>query len=325
MAPPDATVAETPALPHLFAPITVGTMALRNRVMLPPHASAIGNIYGTDDEAARNIAYFEQRARAGVAWVGSLSTHVRNVLIPGFEPTGVGAATEGFFRLPYFVERVQQFSDAMHALGTAVTVQMVHQGGMPHGPSPLMSAPTINLMPHVMDDDDIASFVREYAESAELARRGRADGVELHLNHDDLHEWFLSPYTNRRTDRYGGSLANRARFAVEVLQAIRDQVGSSMTLGIRINIREEMPGGYDLEAGIELAQYFEATGLIDYVHGVVGSPWGNPSYIQPTYFAPAEFAELSGSLKRALSLPVDTHWPNHDPGGCRVRFGGRTR
>ncbi len=304
MAPPDATVAETPALPHLFAPITVGTMALRNRVMLPPHASAIGNIYGTDDEAARNIAYFEQRARAGVAWVGSLSTHVRNVLIPGFEPTGVGAATEGFFRLPFFVERVQQFSDAMHALGTAVTVQMVHQGGMPHGPSPLMSAPTINLMPHVMDDDDIASFVREYAESAELARRGRADGVELHLNHDDLHEWFLSPYTNRRTDRYGGSLANRARFAVEVLQAIRDQVGSSMTLGIRINIREEMPGGYDVEAGIELAQYFEATGLIDYVHGVVGSPWGNPSYIQPTYFAPAEFAELSGSLKRALSLPV---------------------
>jgi 2,4-dienoyl-CoA reductase-like NADH-dependent reductase (Old Yellow Enzyme family)/thioredoxin reductase len=279
-------------------------MALRNRVMLPPHASAIGNIYGSDDDAARNIAYFEQRVRAGVAWIGSLSTHVRNVLIPGFEPTGVGAATLGFFRLPFFVERVQQFSDAMHALGAAVTVQMVHQGGMPHGASPLMSAPTINLMPHVMDESDIAAFVREYADSAELARQGRADGVELHLNHDDLHEWFLSEYTNQRTDRYGGSLENRARFAVEVMQAIRNQVGTSMTLGIRINIREEMPGGYDVAGGIELAQYFEATGLIDYVHGVVGSPWGNPSYIQPTYFAPAEFAELSGRLKRALTLPV---------------------
>ena len=81
---------------------------------------------------------------------------------------------------------------------------MVHQGGMPHGASHVMSAPTINLMPHVMDEADIASFVREYAESARLSMEGRADGVELHLNHDDLHEWFLSPMTNQREDRYGG-------------------------------------------------------------------------------------------------------------------------
>ena len=290
--------------PHLFSPIQVGTMALRNRVMLPPHASAIGNIYGTDDEARRNIAYFEQRARAGVGWVGSLSTHVRNTLIPGFEPTGVGAATTGFFRLPHFVDRVQQFCDSLHALGTAVTVQMVHQGGMPHGPSDVMSAPTINLIPHVMDEADIASFVREYAESARLSMLGRADGVELHLNHDDLHEWFLSPFTNRRDDRYGGSLENRARFAVECMHAIRDVIGSGMTLGIRLNIREEAPDGYDVAGGVELAQYFESTGLIDYVHGVVGNPWGNPSYIQPTYFEPAQFAALAGQLKRGIAIPV---------------------
>jgi len=279
-------------------------MDLRSRVMLPPHASAIGNIYGTEDEARRNIAYFEQRAEAGVAWVGSLSTHVRNHLIPGFEPTGVGAATTGFFRLPFFVERVQAFSDAMHALDTCVTVQMVHQGGMPHGASPVMSAPVINLMPHVMDTDDIAAFVAEYAASARLAMEGRADGVELHLNHDDLHEWFLSAYTNHREDAYGGSLEARARFSVECLRAIRDVVGSSMTVGIRLNIREEMPEGYDVDGGVELAQYLESTGLIDYVHGVVGSPWGNPSYIQPTYFEPGQFSSLAQRFKDALSLPV---------------------
>ncbi|UOY01819.1 oxidoreductase [Blastococcus sp. PRF04-17] len=291
--------------PTLFSPITVGTMRLRNRAMLPPHASAIGNIYGTEDEARRNIAYFESRcADDGPAWVASLSTHLRNHLIPGFEPTGVGAATTGFFRLPYFVERVQAFSDALHALDSTVTVQMVHQGGMPHGPSPVMSAPTINLMPHVMDQADIDAFVKEYAESARLSMEGRADGVELHLNHDDLHEWFLSDYTNQREDEYGGSLENRARFAVECMQAIRDVIGTSMTLGIRLNIREEMPEGYDVDGGIELAQYFESTGLIDYVHGVIGSPWGNPSYIQPTYFQPGEFGPLAGRLKQALSLPV---------------------
>jgi 2,4-dienoyl-CoA reductase-like NADH-dependent reductase (Old Yellow Enzyme family)/thioredoxin reductase len=293
------------AYPHLFEPITVGTMQLRNRVMLPPHASAIGNIYGTDEDAQQNIAYFEERVRDdGVAWVASLSTHVRNTVIPGFEPTGVGAATLGFFRLPFFVERVQAFSDALHRHGATVSVQMVHQGGMPHGASPVMSAPVINLMPHVMDQDDIDAFVREYAASARLSLEGRADGVEVHLNHDDIHEWFLSPFTNHRTDRYGGSLENRCRFAVETLQAIRDEVATSMTVGIRFNIREEVPGGYDTGGGVEIAQFLESTGLLDYVHGVVGSPWGNPSYIQPTYFDPAQWSALAGELRAALSVPV---------------------
>ena len=302
MPAPEAGLA---AYPHLFEPITVGTMRLRNRVMLPPHASAIGNIYGTDEDAERNIAYFEERVRDdGVAWVASLSTHLRNTVIPGFDPTGVGAATTGFFRLPFFVERVQAFSDALHGHGATVSVQMVHQGGMPHGASAVMSAPVINLMPHVMDQDDIDAFVREYAASARLSLEGRADGVEVHLNHDDIHEWFLSPFTNQRTDRYGGSLENRTRFAVESLQAIRDEVGSALTVGVRLNIREEVPGGYDVAGGVEIAQYLESTGLIDYVHGVVGSPWGNPSYIQPTYFDPAQWAALAGELTAALSIPV---------------------
>ena len=302
MPTPEAGLA---AYPHLFEPITVGTMRLRNRVMLPPHASAIGNIYGTDEDAERNIAYFEERVRdGGVAWVASLSTHLRNTVIPGFDPTGVGAATTGFFRLPFFVERVQAFSDALHGHGATVSVQMVHQGGMPHGASAVMSAPVINLMPHVMDQDDIDAFVREYAASARLSLEGRADGVEVHLNHDDIHEWFLSPLTNQRTDRYGGSLENRCRFAVETLQAIRDEVGSALTVGVRLNIREEVPGGYDVAGGVEIAQYLESTGLIDYVHGVVGSPWGNPSYIQPTYFDPAQWSALAGELTAALSIPV---------------------
>ena len=77
-----------------------------------------------------------------------------------------------------------------------------------------------------------------------------------------------------------------------------------MTVGVRLNIREEVPGGYDVAGGVEIAQYLESTGLIDYVHGVVGSPWGNPSYIQPTYFDPAQWAALAGELTAALSIPV---------------------
>ena len=77
-----------------------------------------------------------------------------------------------------------------------------------------------------------------------------------------------------------------------------------MTVGIRLNIREEVPEGYGVDGGVELAQYFESTGLIDYVHGVVGSPWGNPSYIQPTYFEPGPVRVARRRAKRAVSLPV---------------------
>ena len=196
---------------------------------------------------------------------------------------------------------------------------------MPHGASAVMSAPVINLMPHVMDQDDIDAFVREYAASARLSLEGRADGVEVHLNHDDIHEWFLSPFTNQRTDRYGGSLENRARFAVETLQAIRDEVGSALTVGVRLNIREEVPGGYDVAGGVEIAQYLESTGLIDYVHGVVGSPWGNPSYIQPTYFDPAQWAALAGELTAALSIPVVHTGRINGPDVGRAGAGGGPR
>ena len=122
----------------------------------------------------------------------------------------------------------------MHARDTAVTVQMVHQGGMPHGASQVMSAPTINLMPHVMDQHDIDSFVREYAESARLSQDGGADAVEIHANHDDVMQWFLSPRTNRRDDGYGGSFEQRRRFFREVVEAIRAHAPRPVTLGLRL-------------------------------------------------------------------------------------------
>jgi len=290
--------------PHLFSPLRIGTMRLRNRVMMPPHGSAIGNLWGSEADAERNIAYWKARADAGVAWIDGVSGHIRNQFIPGFEPTGVGAEYTGYYRLPFFVERVQQFSDTMHAAGATVSAQMTMQGGVPHAPSPTLSNPVTNVVPHVLNRDEIRWFVDEYRYSAERALRARLDGIEMHLNHDDMLEWFLSPLTNKRTDEYGGSLENRARFAVEALSAVRDVVGGGMTVGVRLNLREEVPGGYDVGGGKEIAQYLESTGLIDFVHLVVGSPWGNPSYIQPHFYDPGQWAVLAGEIKRSLGIPV---------------------
>ena len=290
--------------PRLFSPIRVGTMALRNRVMMPPHGSAIGNLWGSEADAERNIAYWKARADAGVGWIDGVSGHIDGKAIPGFEATGVGGFLDGYYRLPFFVERVQHFADTMHAAGATATAQLTMQGGVPFAPSATLSSPAWNVVPHVLTRDEIRWFVGEYAWSAGRAQQARLDGLELHFNHDDMVEWFLSPLTNRRTDEYGGSFENRVRFGTEILRAVRDVVGSTMTVGVRMTMAQEMPGGYDLDGGAELARYWESTGMVDYLHLVFGSPWGNPSYIQPHFYRPAQWSEPAGRIKDAVSLPV---------------------
>jgi len=290
--------------PHLFSPIQVGGMHLRNRVMAPPHASAIGNLWGSPAEAERNIAYWRSRAEAGVAWIDGATGHVRNTYIPGFEPSGPSAETIGYFRLPYYVERARQLSDSMHAAGAVVSAQLTMIAGVPHAPSARRSDPITNAAPHVLNTDEIDWFVREYAWSAKQAQLAGLDGIELHMNNDDLLEWFLSPLTNVREDGYGGSPENRARLIVEILTAVRDAVGTGITLGVRMNLQQELPGGLTSDDAIQTAQYLESTGLIEFFHLVVGSSWGSPSYIPPHTFQPGQWAELSGAIRRAVQLPV---------------------
>ena len=294
----------TEAYSHVFDPITIGTMRLRNRVMVPPHGSGIGNLWGTEAEAETHMAYWESRALDGAAWIDGVRGRVRNPVIPGFETGGYGAETIGNYRQPNYVERVQELASRLHRAGAVVTSQLTVIGGVPQSPGRVLSSPLTNARPHVMSLADIAEYVEEYRYSATRAREAGLDGIELHLNHDDMLEWFLSPLTNDRTDAYGGSLENRARFAVESLRAVRDAVGSELTVGVRFKLREEMPGGYDESGGVEVAQLLEATGLVDYLHAVVGSPWGDPSYIQSQYYGPAQWAELAGRVRKAVSLPV---------------------
>jgi 2,4-dienoyl-CoA reductase-like NADH-dependent reductase (Old Yellow Enzyme family)/thioredoxin reductase len=287
---------------HLFTPYDLGPKRVRNRVVLPPHGHVISSLWGSDREAERHIAYWRERTDAG--WVDGVSAHVRNTHVPGFEPTGVGAQSRGHYREPFFVDRVGRLAEAMHADETILTVQMILQGGMPHGPSPVLSGPVVNLVPHPTTRDEIDFFVEEYRHGAGQVRDAGADGVEVHLNHDDMLEWFISPLTNHRDDEYGGSLANRLRFPLRILAAVREEVGRDMVVGVRLNLREEEPGGYDTAGAIEIARHLEATGLIDYISCAIGSPWGSPSYIQSHHHRPAEWSSLAGAVRDAVSLPI---------------------
>ena len=295
---------ERPELAPLFEPLQVGRMSLRNRIVLPPHGRLTGDLFGSERDAARNIAYWRSRAADGAAWVCGLNGFVGNHVIPGFEPTGVGATSRGVFRLPQFRERAAQYAEAVRGEGAYASAQLIMQGGMPHSPSGVLANDTNNQVPHVLTRSEIAWFVEEYAFSAAEAKAAGLDGVELHANHEDLLQLFLSPATNLRDDEYGGDDEGRLRLLLDVLHAIRAEVGAEFTVGVRLNMDEFYPGGYELDDGVRIAQALDASGTIDYLHCVVGNNWGAPSYIQPHDWAPAQWAPLAGQFRAALTVPV---------------------
>ncbi len=154
-------------------------------------------------------------------WLGGGPNFVRNPLPPGFEPTGVGAHGPGFFRDPRYPDRIGELAARVHAGGGLLSVQMVLQGGMPIAPSATLSSYADHRIPHALDIDEVRWLVREYGESAAIAIDAGVDAIEIHANHDDVVQWFLSPLTNRRDDEYGGTADRRRRFLREIVEAIR--------------------------------------------------------------------------------------------------------
>ena len=294
----------TTAAADAFSPIRVGTMSLGHRLVVPPHSGGGGALLGTEEQFDRMCRYWLARVQGGMQWVGGGPMFVRNPLIPGFEPTGIGSNADGFFRHPLFVERMGRYMDRLHEAGGFGTVQMVLQGGMPIAPSQTLSGYLDHAIPHRLDLDEIAWLVREYGESAALAAEAGADAIELHSNHDDVLQWFLSPRTNRRDDGYGGGTEGRRRLLREVCEAIRGRVGRPITLGLRLCLDEMIDGGYGIEECAAFVSAFTKDGTVDYFSFDVGNNWGTPSYVPIGLHPEGEWAGLAGRARAATHLPA---------------------
>jgi 2,4-dienoyl-CoA reductase-like NADH-dependent reductase (Old Yellow Enzyme family)/threonine dehydrogenase-like Zn-dependent dehydrogenase len=294
----------TTASSDIFSPIRVGTMALDHRLVVPPHSGGGGALLGTEEQFDRMCRYWLARVEGGMQWVGGGPMFVRNPLIPGFEPTGIGSNADGFFRHPLFVERMGRYMDRLHGAGGFGTVQMVLQGGMPIAPSQTLSGYLDHTIPHRLDRDEIAWLVREYGESAARAAEAGADAIELHANHDDVLQWFLSPRTNRRDDGYGGAMEGRRRLLREVCESIRAHAGRPVTLGLRLCLDEMVDGGYGIEECAAFVAAFTADGTVDYFSFDVGNNWGTPSYVPVGLHPEGEWAGLAAQAKAATRLPV---------------------
>jgi 2,4-dienoyl-CoA reductase-like NADH-dependent reductase (Old Yellow Enzyme family) len=245
------------AYDHLFRPLDVNGCTIPNRVVRTAHST------GTMGEDL--IAYHEARARGGIG-------------LTILEIAGVQATTAT--AIPVYADTVLPFYETLagrlHPHGTKVFQQLWHGGaaygraGQPVSAS-AVPAPTVHLVPRPMTQAMIDDTVAAFAVAARRCRDGGLDGVELHAAHGYLIHQFLSPATNLREDRYGGDTAGRARFLVEILEAIRSEVGRGYPVGVRLSGTDFIDGGVGPAEAAAIAQLVEP--LVDFVDVSMSSYW----------------------------------------------------
>ena len=290
----------------MLQPLTIKKLTLRNRIMSTSHACGLEE-GGMPGEAYQ--LYHAEKAKGGLALTmfGGSSNVDRD------SPNIFRQLNVGDDRIiPYF----QRFSELIHGLGAALMCQITHLGrrGDPYAGDRLPTiAPSVvretlhRSIPKEMDEYDIERVVRAYADAARRCKEGGLDGLET-LAGGHLIGQFLSPLTNRRTDRFGGSLENRCRFALLVHEAIRKAVGDDLVVGIRLTIDECSPGGLSFDDCVKIALILKRAGLVDFINAVYGSMdtvRGLAEYNMPGMGSPiAPWIEVVGKFRHEVGLPV---------------------
>ena len=289
-------------LSHLFSPVTINSLEIRNRAVMPAMGTGYGNIDGSVSD--RLIAYLARRARGGT---GLIITEVCAI-----DPRGKGFPNEIGAWSDTFIPGLSMLATAIHQEGGKVALQLHHAGretlpaftgALPEAPSPIPSA--ILMQPcEEMHVDRIAEIVAAYAQAAARAKTAGCDAVEIHAAHGYLINQFLSPFSNQRQDRYGGSDENRARFALEIIGAVRRQVGPDYPILVRVSADELVPGGYDLAFMQWLAPRLVSAGA-DAIHvslGVFSTP-GNLS-VASMDTEPGFNLHRARAIKQVVHVPV---------------------
>jgi 2,4-dienoyl-CoA reductase-like NADH-dependent reductase (Old Yellow Enzyme family) len=301
----------TTELEHLFSPVRIAGLTLENRAVMPPMGTGYGGTDGTVTD--RLVAYLARRAAGGV---GLIITEVCAV-----DPRGKGFPTEIGAWSDRFIPSLAKIPEAIHREGGRAALQLHHAGretfelfagAMPEGPSPIPSV-ILGQPVEEMTRRRISELVSDYARAAVRAQAAGFDAVELHGAHGYLVGQFLSPFSNRRTDEYGGSDENRARFALEILEAIREKVGTGYPVLIRVSVEELVRGGYELPFMEWLAPRLVEAGA-DAIHASVGvySTPGNLS-IASMDTEPGFNLHRARALKQVVDVPVIAVGRIHDP------------
>lgn len=255
---------------HIFQPVDVGPITIPNRIVRSAHSTAL--------PLKRLIAYHEARAVGGVgmstleATGVHLSSPAMRSIIPLHDDTVV----------PFY----QELTDALRPHGMKMLQQIYHPGsarapgkGTTQVSASAIPNPLVGGTPIEMTIPMIDEMIEAFAKAAKRCRDGGLDGVDIHASSGYLIEQFLSPANNIRSDKYGGSLTNRMRFLMEIIEAIRDEVDHDICIGIRLPNEEYIPGGLTAEDNAEIARIVEPH--VDYISLHMGSYWRFHKLLSP--------------------------------------------
>lgn len=268
-----------PHYPTLFSPIRLGPKTARNRTWMSAHATLLVKDHIFTDE---HVAYYAERAKGGVAVITMECMAVHETSLPY---RGKALSFD-----PRMVPQYEKIAAAVHEHGALLLAQPWHRGretnsvasGAPVWAPSAVPCAVYREMPHVMTVQDIDAIREGYRLTARHARDGGLDGVEVHsMAHGYLLNQFLSPATNHRDDAFGGSLENRLRLVMEIIQATREECGRDMIVGVRINSDDGHEGGLRPADWADIAARMTASGLIDYVSCSHGT-YLNRMLIYPT-------------------------------------------
>ncbi len=289
---------------RLFEPVQIGPKTAKNRVYMSPHSTGFAHQGHVTDQY---VAYIEERARNNV---GTISTGHYLIM-----PNAVSSAGELTTIHKECVPGMSRLAAAIHRHGALGLVQLNHKGRQSDttfgrslliAPSPIPYS-GIRQIPKEMDAGDIAAVLEAFAQGARYVCEAGFDGIELHASTGYLIEQFLSPYSNKRTDGYGGSLENRCRFLFEVLDRLRKAwSGEPMILGVKLTVRQRIPGGLTQEDGCQVAKWLDQQKRVDFVH-VSQGPYEDRDRFGRGMHTPLgdlvnDAAEVKKQLSRALTI-----------------------
>jgi 2,4-dienoyl-CoA reductase (NADPH2) len=285
---------------YLFSPIKVGSLTLKNRIVMP--AMHLGYCNDRSEVTDRLTAFYEERAQGGAALLFVGGCPIDEYASSMKEMIGLSDDR--------FIPGLKKLTDTVHRHDTLVAAQLFHGGryvrsGMigrqPIAPSPIASAITREV-PREMTQEDIQQTILHFAEAASRAKKAGFDAVEVLAGTGYLISEFFSPLTNQRTDGYGGSHSARMRFGIEVAWAIREAVGFDYTVIFRIAGHDFMPGGNTNKEAAQFAYLLEQHGVDAF--SVTGG-WHEARVPEITMDVPrGAFVHMASGVKAAVTKPV---------------------
>lgn len=289
--------------PNIFKPITVNRTTFKNRVVMTP----MGTNYGEPDGqmSYQHINYYRLRAKGGT---GLIIVENANVDFP----TGSNGTSQIRIDHDSFMPRLYKLTDTIHDEGGMVAIQINHAGASASsartGVQPVSASNVPSKdggeEPRPLTKEEMEVIVKKYGEAAKRAVTAGFDAVEVHCGHSYLISQFLSPIYNKRTDEFGGSLENRARFGRMVLEEVRKQVGPFTPILCRISADEMLPGGNTLEDCLEYLQYFDE--FVDVYNVSAGLNQSLQYQIDSNCYADGWRSYMAKAVKEKYGKPVIT-------------------